>query len=152
MQTAPAGRIALAGFALALAATPLTAQTPKKEHDVITREEITGHPDFKTAFEVVRALRPQFLRASRATNSMGGGAAGQPTGSTTDDPSGGSNPSQGILVVIDDVRSGRVDALRTVPVEPILEIRHLSASEAYGINGTDQAGVIIVKTGTPAKP
>ena len=151
MPTAFAGRLALAG--LALAAAPLAAQTPKQDHNAITREEITEHPDFKNAFEVVRALRPQFLRASRATNSMGAGrAAGMPTGSTRDDPSGGSIRSEGILVVIDGVRSGDVENLRTIPTDRILEIRHLSASEAYGVYGTDQAGVIIVKTGTSTKP
>jgi hypothetical protein len=152
MQTALPRRLALAGFARALAA-PLAAQKPKQDHNAITREEITGHPDLKNAFEVVRALRPQFLRASRASNSMGAGLpAGMPTGSTTDDPSGGSIRTQGILVIIDDVRSGGVENLRTVPTDRILEIRHMSASEAYGVYGTDQAGVIIVKTGDPAKP
>jgi hypothetical protein len=145
MNITVAARSALAGIAFAV--SPLAAQRPKKDSHVITREELALHPDFKNAYEAIRTLRPMFLRASRVTADMFRSTPASPAGAVSDDPSGGSVRSEGILVVVDNVRQGGVEALRTIETERILEIRHLSASEAYDLYGSDQAGVIVIKTG-----
>src|ERR1041385_8272487 len=90
---------------------------------------------------------PEASPQTRCTVSYFKSTPARPAGAGSDDPSGGSVRAEGILVVVDNVRQGGVEALRTIETERILEIRHLSASEAYDLYGSDQAGVIVIKTG-----
>jgi hypothetical protein len=98
--------------------------------DVITQEEIQQAPGASTAYEVVRLLRPQFLY-HRGVQSVR-----QPV-----------DPSAGILVYVDGVRSGGIDQLRSIPADQVAEIRWLNARDATTKYGTGHGyGVIAVTT------
>jgi hypothetical protein len=90
----------------------------------ITLEEIeSAHQP--TLFDVVRALRPMWLRVA-------------PTAITNDQ-------SSGIAVYVDEQRAGGLDALRQLPSTAALKIRFYASSEAQSRFGIVNAhGVIQV--------
>jgi len=96
---------------------------------VLTAEEIATIPA-RTAYEVVRQLRPEFLRSTR----------------------GPEDSSHRLLVYVDRVLRGGVEELNNVPAALVLEIRFLSAAEAtmrYGEGNT--VGALDVRTGPPGR-
>jgi hypothetical protein len=136
--------IALSLFFIAAAASSLAAQ--KRNPYILTHDEIATRPNATTAYEAVQQLRPRFFVGTRNVGDLSGGSMGGMGGSTTDDPSGGSSRSEGILVVIDGVRRGGVIELRQIAADAVESIKFLKSYEAAGVYGNDQTGVIEVRT------
>lgn len=98
-----------------------------RDRDLITETEIEESA-MLDAFEVVRALRPEFLR-TRGVSSF---RATDPVEAQ---------------VYVDGVRFGNPDGLRRVPREVLREIRYIDAREATTRFGTGHgAGAILVAT------
>jgi hypothetical protein len=115
--------------------SPAQAQKGRK-NNVITAEEI-AKSGADNAYDLVKTLRPQWLRAR-------GISTGMP------DPSGGgvSDPGGGIMVYVDGVRVGGVDQLENFGAERIQEMRYLNATDAttkYGTGHTQGAIEVITK-------
>jgi hypothetical protein len=97
----------------------------RQQHDLISRENLTTQR-FNTAYEAVQALRANWL---------------QPRGADSF-----SNPSQ-ILVYLDNVKLGGVEALRTLHPNDISFIRRYDAAAASSRWGMGHGqGVIYVAT------
>lgn len=104
-----------------------TQPSTRARSDIIEYSEIQA-ARVHNAHEAVARLRPEFL---------GRMAAPVPA-----DPNGGLP-----IVYLDGIRQGGVDALRTIPIAPILEIRFLSAAAASDEFGPYYpGGVIAVRT------
>ena len=97
------------------------------------RSDVLGSAELRSvslsnALEAVRRFRPEFLRTHGSLASV--------------DPNAGM-----AMVYLDGVRQGGLDALRSIPVAPIYEIRYLSASAAADQYGPFYpGGVIAVRT------
>jgi hypothetical protein len=95
---------------------------------VLTAEEI-GTTGASNAHEAISRARPEYLR-SRGTRSMRAQTA-------EDFP----------VVYLNTTRYGHIDALRSIPVGDIREIRYLGGTEATTRYGTGHgAGVILIVT------
>lgn len=100
--------------------------TRRSSGSVLTRDEISS-ANGATAFEVLQELRPHFLRGRG--------------------PASGMNPTAAYpTVYVNDFRAGGLDALRSIRVAEIEEIRFISGSDATTRWGTGHgAGVIQVR-------
>lgn len=110
-----------------LAAAPLPAQ---RRSDIITAEEIarmTGKGG--TAYNVVQALRPRWLRTREIF------MHGEPSDMVQ---------TAGPHVYINDHDQGDVDFLRTIPAELVAEMRWLSANQAASRFGPTNGPAIVV--------
>ena len=97
---------------------------PRRDPNLITLEELADHTTL-SALDVVRRLRPRWLQ---------GRGAG----------TGGSNVPQ---LIVDGARMGNAqDALRTLSVSDIQELRYLNASDATMRFGTNFPGGAIMVT------
>ena len=111
----------------ALATAPLGAQ---RRSDVITAEEIDrARPSVGTAYDVVRRLRPRWLRSPDVI------FTGRP-----DDPL----TSTRVHVYLDDVDVGDATYLETIPAERVLALRWLSANQAASRFGPSAGPGIVV--------
>lgn len=112
-----------------LAVAPLSAQ---RRSNVITSQDIADvGGKAGNAYDVVRMLRPQWLKV-RDTYLEG------------DASSSSMVKAQGVHVYLNDVDQGDADYLKTIPVELIVELRWLSATEAgirYG--PTNGPGIVV---------
>lgn len=102
--------------------------TRSGSRDVLTREDLENTMQV-TAFDAVRQARPSWLRV-RGPNSI-----------HADNP---------ILVYVDGVRSGGVEALQGIPVITIERVRYYDAPEAqarFGLNHTNGAIEVITRKG-----
>jgi hypothetical protein len=116
----------------ACAAASQGGQSGGRRSNVITAEEIAS-VTASNAYEVVQRLRSQWL----VTRGV----------ATTRDPSVEGTPSGGIVVYLDGVRMGGVEALRDISVEQIRELRFIDAKDATTRYGTGHtSGVIEVYT------
>lgn len=96
--------------------------------DVLTAKEIATLPSTASALDALRLLRPRFLvpHGSPAPND----ARGHPA-----------------IVYLDGQRVGLADALRTIPVAAIVEVRYLTPSTAsLWYAPGHPGGVILVRT------
>lgn len=110
-----------------------TAGSGGASDDVITRAEIV-ETRAHSAFDVVRRLRPQFLRFRGRMDTAPGR-----TGPGMTEP----------VVYIDGVRLGGVASLRSIEAVDVAEIRYMSGADATTRFGTGHvAGVILVRTTT----
>lgn len=91
--------------------------------DVISLEEIQA-ANVSTAEELVRRLRPEFLRG-RGQSSVADPEANQP------------------VVYVDGVRAGGTDALRNIAASDVREIRYIGAADATTRYGTGHIGGVI---------
>lgn len=82
----------------------------RRDADIITADEISTASG-QTVFEVVRALRPAWLRRSRPTAMMQ------------------QNESE-LLVYVDGARFGDVESLRQIAPSTVQNIRYYSSSAA----------------------
>ena len=102
-----------------------SAATPRRTRDVITAEEIARtRPG--TAYDVVEALRPEFLRSRGPVSTDG--------------------TQEYAVVYLDGVRAGGLIELRRVPAEVLAEIRYISGPDATTRYGTGHAGGAILIT------
>jgi hypothetical protein len=113
---------------LAAGVSSAAAQKGRKSN-VITAEEI-AKSGANSAYDVVRTLRPAWLRPRGITS-------GQP-----DSPGTG-----GIQVYVDGIRMGSTDELDNVPAERVQEMRYVNANDATTKYGTGHTqGAIEVTT------
>jgi hypothetical protein len=118
------------------------AQEVRKSYprDLITREEIRERAvEAKTAYDVIRRLRPQFLR-ERSSGSIP---------DLTDSTSNVAATRHPIQVYVNGVRTASsIAELRDIVSETIIDIRYLNASDATTRFGTGHNnGAILVRTG-----
>jgi hypothetical protein len=100
--------------------------SPSRSRDVITRDELVASATHD-AYEAIRRLRSSWLR-------------GRGTGST--------RSSTPVVAFMNNVRFGNVDALRSVAVEDIQEIRYINARDAttrWGTGFTNGAIEVITR-------
>ncbi|MEJ2186480.1 MAG: hypothetical protein P8Z36_11130 [Gemmatimonadota bacterium] len=98
----------------------------RRSADVITAAEIQKVTGLTTAYDAVQRLRPQFLRTHGRSTFVG---------------------SEGIVVYVDGMQRGGVDALRQIGINDVKEIRYVNARDATTKYGTGvNQGVIEVLT------
>ena len=121
-------------IASACARSPSPASStlvPAGGHEVLTQQDLLGS-GFKTALEVIQALRSNWLEV-RGANSF-------------------QTPST-IKVYLDGVRLGGVDQLSSITIENVIYIRHYDGVTATARWGLDHgAGVIYISTHTGSQP
>ena len=115
------------------------SRRPTLQRDEISNAEIVaGLSRYKTAYDIVLALRPTML----VSRSM----ALRQSGMTLWE----SDP--GIKVYLDGIRYGGVESLITIPASTVREVRWLSAIDAttrYGTGHTAGAITVTSRTGRP---
>jgi outer membrane cobalamin receptor len=116
-----AGRPLLLLIIVACGTTSVAQRGPSS--DVLTRAEIESSRA-ANAYELLQQLRPQFLRSRGAFS--------------VNDPRGGFP-----VVYINDMPHGDLNALRSILIEEIDEIRYISAADATTRWGTGHAGGVI---------
>jgi len=126
-RNVPAAIVVL-GLVLAWACSPAQPQgRPTRDRNVLTAAELERVP-VETAYDAIQRLRPEFLRA-RGQVSLENRAASLP------------------VVYLDDMWLGGPDALRTIRIGEVHEIRYYNAADATTRYGTGHAsGVIAVVT------
>jgi hypothetical protein len=129
LATSPAPRALAFGMLLAVVsacAANRGAQGPNTNSNLLTQEEIEGAHQ-PNLFDVVRALRPMWLRQYSATVQNG--------------------QDTGVSVYVDNQRVGGVDVLREMTSTTATSLRFYSASEAQSRFGLGNLqGVIQVTT------
>ncbi len=127
----------LSALVLAIAPLSLHAQDKKQRGDRnrITPSELAeASGSFNTAYDVIRAMRPQWFnppqgRTSSATMMGDGGGAKE------------------LVIYIDDVRQQSVEDLKTIKVSQLVELRYLDQSRAIQLRGPGhEMGVVEVST------
>jgi hypothetical protein len=119
------GAVGLIG--LMQAAEAQKQKTPRRDREKIVGEEIAERPAARSAYDVIKVLRPQWLTVRGPTTIM----------------------QQEISVVVyrDGSKLGSVDELNSIPADQIKEMRHLSPSDATLRYGTDHPrGAIEIDT------
>lgn len=118
--------VLLLGFLCSACATAGTANAPHRNRDVIAAEEIAS-VDVPTAYDLIRRLRPEFLRP-RGVSGVRGSIS----------------PS----IYINGIKApDGLQQLQNINREDVLEIRWLSATDATTRFGTgNSGGAIMVKT------
>jgi hypothetical protein len=115
--------LALVGCASAPAAG---GEAPaRRQTNLITLEEIQQHAQASDAFEVIRALRPNWLR-TRGQQSLSDPTAGQ------------------VVVYLDGTRAGGPGFLRQIAVQNMQSAQYLNAGEATSRFGTGHTGGVIL--------
>ncbi|HEX2187815.1 MAG TPA: hypothetical protein VHG51_02895 [Longimicrobiaceae bacterium] len=133
----------LLALALAAAGAPLSAQsTAKKDRHFITEEEVRG-ASAQNAYDLVRALRPQWLRTR-----------GDRTLRTTRTSVPGEDVTQlstpEIVVYMEGIRFGKQEDLRGISVADLGTLRFLDANSATQRFGTGHPnGAILLTRRTP---
>jgi hypothetical protein len=137
-----------------LAPLGLQAQKPKRDRDVITRDELveadTKSPDL---YQAVKRLRPHFLTVlNRGPNStgVGPGSSGAPMCDVVREPNCQTR-SMGTVVAlpvvyVDGMKTGDPEVLKTFATKNVEEVRYLTASKAemeFGLG--HEGGAILVK-------
>ena len=122
--------LGLAAITLPVAASAQASETVRYERHRISFEEITTRAsDAKTAYDIVKRLRPQFLQ-TRGSGSIR---------SRTPVP---------IKVFVDGGLRGGVGALNEVVAHSVVEITYLNGPDATTRYGTGhESGAILVTTG-----
>lgn len=104
---------------------------PKSSSTLITADEIGRlGASVGSAYEVVRSLRPRWLRAREVLRLPGAG--------------GGDMQFQNIHVYEDNRDMGDIDFLKSIPAEQIYTLRYLSMAEAGARFGpTNGPGIVV---------
>ncbi len=99
--------------------------------DQITREQIEENQNFSTAGDLIRQLRPRWLRSGRAPV----GGPGSPTPGQAAEP----------VVFIDGVRFGELASLRNISLTNVDSMQYLDSRDATTLYGTGfQGGAILI--------
>ena len=136
--------LVLVAVAATGALAPAAAQELKRDKDKITRPEIeaTAQKD-QDIYQVIRSLRPHFLRQARGIRSFGNAGVPMP------------------VLYVDGVKESDLNQLKAIPAAAVDEVRYLEPARAEMDYGTDaQGGAVVVKRlkvglstpGTPAPP
>lgn len=131
------GSLAIGAAILLGEASVAEAQTPARQRDVISQEELEQEaarsPDL---FRAVRILRRHFMEGPRGTRSVGGGmVATRP------------------IVYLNNNRMGDATVLRDIPTREVAEVRFIPPTEASTRYGMDHGGgVILVRTRNTRPP
>jgi hypothetical protein len=130
---------ALLAFSMIVACGPTrtrTASSPSRDPNLITRDEIVSvMSDHPTAYDVIRALRPSYLR-TRGSSTMG--LSAEPV----------------LVVYLDMIKvDGTSTAnLKRIPSAQIRTIQYLNSIDATTRFGTDHgAGAILISTRGPVE-
>jgi len=130
-----AAMTALAAVAACASGGAKRGGVAEKRTDIIYRNEI-AKSTAQNAYDAVRLLRPAFLSGRGPTTLL------QPRAS-----------SVAPVVYLDNQRFGDASTLRNIPVDGIVEIRFIGASQAQLRWGMDHpSGAILVVTGTARAP
>lgn len=152
--------LALTGIAAAVLVTPAAAQEVeikpaakiKKDTYVITPEEIAERQDIKDAYQAVKLLRPNFLKATRAKGNITDRYQSDPYRPTSDpgtggDYGGGGSSSVVAVLYLNDVKQQNLEDMRLVPATEVVEIRYMTGTEASSRYGAGhEGGAILLKT------
>jgi hypothetical protein len=112
----------------ACASAGTKSSTPRRDRNVITRDEIAKSPEH-SALNLIRTLRPGMLNERGKTSIA--------------------NMDPGIVVFLDGQRYGDVSSLDAMEVTTIEEVRYLTAAQAQSRFGTGYPqGVILVTSRT----
>ena len=152
--------LSLLAAAALLAPAPAQAQKePKKDRDLITREELLDadakSPDL---YQAVKRLRPHFLTVlNRGPTRTGVRPASPSTGGRPCDAvlerDCGSSAQSDIplpVVYVDGMKTGDPEVLKGIATKNVEEVRYLTATKAemdYGLG--HEGGVILVKLYKP---
>jgi hypothetical protein len=121
-----AATIALAACASSSGTTSSSGAAPRRDSSLITAEELATIMQ-GDLYSAVQQLRPTFLQTRGITS-----------------PGVGSAPEV-LVVYVNGIRTGDVQALHQIPVNEAKEVRRLSASEATQRFGTGHTmGAILV--------
>ena len=130
---------------------------PKKERDVISREELLeADSKFPDLFEAVKRLRPHFVAQNRGVRTTGV-TPGAPGSAMCNDrlerncsARGGGYSETLAVVYIDGTKLGDLDVLRGLRTMDIDEVRYRSPTEAQADFGLGHdGGAILVKRHKP---
>jgi hypothetical protein len=110
-------------MALVLAACASSGGAASGDRDVITLEQIQS-VSASTAMDVIQRLRPEFVRGRGR--------------SSVQDPT-----SQFPVVYVDGVRTGGLEALRSISAIDVREIRYVNSTDATTRYGTGHTGGVI---------
>ena len=116
------GVLAMLALVVMVACTSTTGRVSSTDRTSISREELAERPT-SNVYEVIRAIRPAWLRALPAA--LGSSATTAP------------------LVYVDGRPAGEVDLLYSISTGAVENIRHLSASEAQNRYSMSQARPVI---------
>jgi hypothetical protein len=130
--------LALSLLALASAGDAAFAQK-RGDRSLITQQDLDeAKGSITTALEAVQRLRPNWLNPSRGRNASA--TLGEPIGTRS------ANATEPI-VYIDERRQPAVDALRTVTVASLVEIKYMDQNKAVQMLGPGhEAGAILIST------
>ena len=126
-----AGALCIAAMAVAGCAANRGARGPSTNTNLITQQEIEDSHQ-PNLFDVVRALRPMWLRQITATVQ--------------------SSQDIGVTVYVDNQRVGSVDVLREMPPTNAVSLHYYSASEAqshFGLGNLHGVIQVITPRGSP---
>jgi hypothetical protein len=119
----------LIGMALLAFTTVAEAQkqkAPRRDRNKISTEEIAEKQSAQNAYDLIKALRPQWLSSRGPTSIM--------------------QAEVGIVVYRGASKLGSVDELRSIPADQVAEMRWYSAGDATMRFGTDHpSGAIEVE-------
>lgn len=108
---------------------------PRRQANVLSAEEIQNEARSLHAFDLIRALRPNWLHVG-GPQSLGRPSGGTPTGPQVYQP----------MVYLDGSRMGPPEMLRQILAASVQEARFLSATEASSRFGYDHLGGAILIT------
>ncbi|MBW3552427.1 MAG: hypothetical protein KY466_02890 [Gemmatimonadetes bacterium] len=103
---------------------------------MITSEELRALEGVSSAYDAVQRLRPRFLRGR--TGTFGTGGANDPLSRTSS-----AAEQSTVVVYLDGVRFGGIDALRRINVDGVREIRFVPGRDATTKYGTNHGGGVI---------
>ena len=95
---------------------------PQERGDILGADEIATAKGASTALDAIRQLRPLFLRRDARLNATDKGA---------------------VSIYLNTMRLGGVEALATIPVSTIREIRYLTQTEAARFVKQNVSGAVI---------
>jgi hypothetical protein len=117
----------LLALSTACAGASGSARGPRRDPNVITREELASRP-FASLFEAVEMLHSNWLQ-TRGTDSI-------------------NQPSQ-IWVYLDGTRLGGIESLRTLTPSSIMSVQRIDAVTATGRWGIGHGQGVILVTSSP---
>jgi hypothetical protein len=120
--------------AASLVLMPVDVAAQKRQRDRITRDEILSSPQRDLdLYQVIRALRPHFLRRPSEVRTLGG-----------------ARPPQPLAIYVDGVREMGAEALRTITASRVEEVRYLDPTTSESEFGPRaNGGALILKLYKP---